>query len=105
MKARHAVAQTAIIFLSENDEISWKNGAILTIAQLIKSVMSSAAEAELGALDINAQEAITLRHLLEEMGHTQPPMPIQIKNSTALSVIVNIIKPKQTKAMDMRFHW
>ena len=42
--------------------------------------MSSAAEAELGALDINAQEAITLRHLLEEMGHTQPPMPIQIDN-------------------------
>ena len=92
-------------FLTENDEVPRNNGAILTIAQIIKSVMSSAAEAELGALYINAQEAIPLRHLLEELGHTQPPTPIQIDNSTALGVVSNIIQPKRTKAMDMRFHW
>ena len=57
---------------------------MLIIAQIIKSVMSSAAEAELGALYINAREAIPLRHLLEELGHTQPPTKIQIDNSTAL---------------------
>jgi hypothetical protein len=67
--------------------------------------MSSAAEAELGALYINAREAIPLRHLLEELGHTQPPTPIQIDNSTALGIVSNIIQPKRTKAMDMRFHW
>ncbi len=33
------------------------NGAILTVATIIKKVMSSAAEAELGALYINAKEA------------------------------------------------
>jgi hypothetical protein len=92
-------------FLSENDEVPRNNGAILTIAQIIKSVMSSAAEAELGALYINAREAIPLRHLLEELGHTQPPTPIQIDNSTALGIVSNIIQPKRTKAMDMRFHW
>eukprot|EP00804_Cyclotella_cryptica_P000423 CCRYP_020918-RA/>CCRYP_020918-RA protein AED:0.39 eAED:0.39 QI:0/0/0/1/0/0/2/0/98 len=44
-------------------------------------------------------------HLLTELGHTQPPTPIQIDNSTALGVVTNTIQPKRTKAMDMRFHW
>jgi hypothetical protein len=45
------------------------NGAVLNVAQVIKSVMSSAAEAELGALFINAKLAVPIRHTLEEMGH------------------------------------
>ena len=92
-------------FLSENDTFPSNNGAVLTVAQIIKAVMSSAAEAELGALYINSREAIPQRHLLEEMGHPQPPTPIQIDNTTALGVVTNTIQPKRTKAMDMRFHW
>jgi hypothetical protein len=92
-------------FLSENDHYPTNNGAVLSIAQIIKAVMSSAAEAELGALYINAREVIPLRHLLLEMGHPQPPTPIQTDNSTALGVVNNTIQPKRTKAMDMRFHW
>ena len=43
------------IFLSEDDpEPKW-NGPILTIAQIIKFVMTSAAEAELGALFVTAK--------------------------------------------------
>jgi hypothetical protein len=34
--------------------------------------MSSAAEAELGALFINAKTAVSMRQTLEEMGHPQP---------------------------------
>jgi len=67
--------------------------------------MSSAAEAELGALYIKAKEAVPLRHLLTEMGHNQPPTPIQTDNSTAFGVVTNNIQPRRTKAMDMRFHW
>ena len=92
-------------FMSENDTYPTNNGAVLTVAQIIKAVMSSAAEAELGALYINSREAIPIRHLLEEMGHKQPPTPIQIDNSTALGVVKHTIQPKRTKAMDMRFHW
>eukprot|EP00804_Cyclotella_cryptica_P003892 CCRYP_015767-RA/>CCRYP_015767-RA protein AED:0.49 eAED:0.46 QI:0/-1/0/1/-1/1/1/0/194 len=92
-------------FLSKNDHYPNNNGAVLTIAQIIKAVMSSAAEAELGALYINARKVIPLRHLLIEMGHPQPPTPIQTDNSTALGVVNNTIQPKRTKAMDMRFHW
>eukprot|EP00804_Cyclotella_cryptica_P005680 CCRYP_000048-RB/>CCRYP_000048-RB protein AED:0.40 eAED:0.38 QI:0/-1/0/1/-1/0/1/0/144 len=67
--------------------------------------MSLAAEAELGALYINAREVIPQQHLLNELGHPKPPTPIQINNSTALGMVTNIIQPKRTKGMVMRFHW
>ena len=92
-------------FCSTNAEDPPNNGAVLNISKILKAVMSSAAEAELGALYINAHEAIPMRHLLEEMGHKQPPTPIQTDNSTAHGVVTNNIQPRRTKAMDMRFHW
>jgi hypothetical protein len=49
------------------------NGAILIISKILKHVMSSAAEAEIGAVFINAKEGAVLRTTLEELGHTQPP--------------------------------
>jgi hypothetical protein len=92
-------------FLSSDTENPINNGAILNIAQLIKSVMSSAAEAELGALYINARKAVPQCQTLAEMGHKQPPTPMQTDNSTALGVVNNNIQPRRTKAMDMQFHW
>ncbi len=59
--------------------------------------MSSAAEAELEALYLNAQEAVYLRQILTEMGHPQPQTPIQNDNTTAEAVINNKIQPKQQK--------
>ena len=59
-------------FMSNDSTDPPNNGAVLTIAQIIKNVMSSAAEAELGALFINCREAVPARHTLEEMGHKQP---------------------------------
>jgi hypothetical protein len=70
-------------FLSNNDTSPPNNGAILTNATIIKAVMSSAAEAELGALYLNAKEATYLRQILQEMGHPQPLTPIQTNNMTA----------------------
>ena len=67
--------------------------------------MSLVAEAELGALFLNAKAAIPIRNMLKEMGHKQLPTPIQTDNLTAQGVITNKIQPKATKAMDMRFHW
>ena len=81
------------------------NGAVLTIAQIIKNVMSSAAEAELGALFINCREEVPAHHTLEEMGHKQPPTPMQTNNTTALGVVTNNIVSKRLKSMDMKRHW
>ncbi len=81
------------------------NRAIINIAQLIRAIMSSAAEAELEALYINAREAIPQRHTLKEMGHKQPPTPMQTNNTTAVGVVNSNIQPRRTKAMGMRFNW
>ena len=67
--------------------------------------MSSAAKAETGALYINAHKAVEERHILEELGHKQPPTPIQTDNFTAEGIVNNRVQTKRTKAMDMQFHW
>ena len=67
--------------------------------------MSLVAEAKLGLLYINAKKGVEEQIILEEMGHMQPRTPIQTDNSTAEGIINSSIQPKQTKAMDMRFHW
>ena len=71
------------MFMSADNDIPANNGAVLNISQIIRAVMSSAAEAELGALFINAKLAIAIRHTLEELGHPQPQTPIQTDNKTA----------------------
>jgi hypothetical protein len=88
-----------------NDKIPANNGAVLNVSQIIKAVMSLAAESELGALFINAKNAVPQRTTLEEMGHPQPPTPMQTDNSKGYGVVNHKIQPKATKAMDMRFHW
>jgi DNA-dependent RNA polymerase auxiliary subunit epsilon len=92
-------------FMSTDTEDPPNNGAIINTSTIIKSVMSSAAEAELAGLYINASQAVAIRQLLHEMGHNQPRTPIQTDNSTALGVVTNNIQPRRTKSMDMRFYW
>jgi hypothetical protein len=48
------------MFMADNEEIPFNNGAIFNISQIIRAVMSSAAEAELGALFINAKTAVSI---------------------------------------------
>ena len=92
-------------FLSSHDENPPNNGAVLNISQIIRNVMSSAAEAELGALFLNAKTAVPTRITLIKMGHPQPRTPIQTDNSTAYGLINNKIIAKATKSVDMSFHW
>jgi hypothetical protein len=81
------------------------NGAILIVSKVLKHVMSSAAEAEIGAVFINAKEGAVLRKTLEELGHKQPPTPMETDNTTATGYSNGTIKQKRTKVMDMRFYW
>ena len=92
-------------FMSNNEENPPNNGAVLNISQIIRNVMSSAAEAELGALFINAKTSVPTRMTLLELGHPQPRTPIQTDNSTAYGLINNKILAKATKSIDMNFHW
>ena len=91
--------------MSNNSPIPANNGAIVTIYHIIKAVMSSTAEVEMGALFINYREAIPERHALKAMGHEQPPTPMQTNNTTAHGVVTNNIASKRLKSMDMKLHW
>jgi hypothetical protein len=81
------------------------NSAILIISKVLKHVMSSAAEAEIEAVFINAKEGAVLRTTLEELGHKHPPTPMETDNTTATGYRNGTIKQKRTKAMDMGFYW
>jgi hypothetical protein len=81
------------------------NRSILNVAAVIKNVVSSAAESEVGACFHNAQAGAPLRVTLTELGHTQPPTPLRTDNSTAYGIMKETIKQKRSKAMDMRYHW
>jgi hypothetical protein len=81
------------------------NGAILIISKVLKHVMSSAAESEIGAVFINSKEGAVLRTTLGELGHKQPPTPMETDNTTATGYSNGTNKQKRTKAMDMRFYW
>jgi hypothetical protein len=57
------------------------DGAIHTVCNILKNVMSSATEAEFAGLFHNAKEGAMIRNILEELGWPQPPTPIQTDNS------------------------
>jgi hypothetical protein len=69
------------------------------MAKIIKNVISSASEAEIAALFINARAALPLRVALEEMGHKQPATKLITDNSTADGILhgYHKTKPKQER--------
>ena len=74
------------------------NGSILVIAKIIKNVVSSASEAEIAALFINARAALPLVVALEEMGHNkQPATELITDNSTADGILKNGNNVKQNR--------
>jgi hypothetical protein len=78
--------------LSQDGDPIKLNGAIHITCTILKLVAASAAEAKLGALFLNAQEAKVLRLTLAELGHPQPPTPIHIDNTTTVGIVNNTIK-------------
>jgi hypothetical protein len=80
---------------SKNDK-KLTNGAILIMSKVLKHVMSSAAEAEIEAVFINAKKEAVHRTTLEELGHTQPPTPMETDNTTATGYSNGTIKQKRT---------
>ena len=62
------------------------NGAIYVHCQILKEVVSSAAEAKLAALFHNGKEAYAIHNILAELGHPQAITRIVTNNGTASSV-------------------
>ena len=81
------------------------NGAVHVLYTILKSIMTSATEAEIAAIFVNCQECIHLRNTLEDLGYPQPPTHIQVDNECAVGIVIDTVKQKRTKSMDMRFYW
>jgi hypothetical protein len=101
-----------LFFLSDNpttDRPSEKppnlNGAVHITSKIMRHVLASATEAEVGALFYNAQEACVIRQTLQDLGFPQPATPIQTDNACAEGILNETVKQKRSKAMDMRFNW
>ena len=66
--------------------------------------MSSAAEAEIGALYINTRQLLPLRVTCEELEYPQLAPPIQTDNNTASGIIHGTFNKAQSKAKD-KYYW
>jgi len=81
------------------------NAAIFTLCSILKFVVSSAAEAELGALFMNMKEGKIIRIILEELGHPQPPTPVHCDNETATGIANSTVKRQRSRSMEMKYFW
>jgi hypothetical protein len=82
------------------------NGAVLTVANILKHTMSSAAEAELAGLFHNCKEGEVFHTTLAEMGWPPlEPTPVATDSTTAVGIANDTIQQRRSKAMDMRFYW
>eukprot|EP00957_Ditylum_brightwellii_P208666 15358432-Ditylum_brightwellii.AAC.1 len=76
-----------------------------TVCEVICNMMSSATEAEIGALYVNTHKGEELRLALEEMGHPQPPTPVMTDYSMTCGIINKTVKQGCTRVIDMQFYW
>jgi hypothetical protein len=81
------------------------NGPIFCTSKIISCIVSSAAEAELGAAFQNAQKGVQFRNTLIELGYPQQPTPILVDNTVAEGLANDTINAKRSKSMDVRFFW
>ena len=89
------------ICLSEDAHAPTFHGAVLTISQIIKYVMTSPTEVELASLFVAAKKCVEIKQVSEEMGWPQTLTPIQVDNTTSVGVVNDNIIPKQTNSMEM----
>ena len=92
-------------WLPKTNEPIKLNGAFHTLCSILRFVVASAAEAELGALFLNCQEGTIFRLTLEDLGHPQPKIPVHCDNATAIGIANNTIKRQRSRAMEMRYFW
>jgi hypothetical protein len=73
------------------------NVSILNVVSVIKNLVASVAESEVGACFQNAQIGAPLIVTLTELGHIQPATLLRTDNSTACGILNETIKQKSSK--------
>ena len=77
------------------------NGAIYVLSRILKRVLASAAEVEIGSTFTNTHEALPIRQMLRDMGQPKPAMPMKVDNTTAVGFANSKLKYKRSKSIDM----
>ena len=72
---------------------------------IMRNVMASDTEAELGRLFGNYQRVTFTRTVLAEMGHQQSPTPLETDNTVANIIVNGMAKKKISQAIDIIFYW
>ena len=101
----HYFSDKPTLPIKDTDPAPMQNHPIHVICKVIDAVMSSTQEAETGDGYINACESIPICQTAIEMGHPQGPTQLQFDNKCAHGIITGELKQKQSKSMDMCFHW
>jgi hypothetical protein len=101
----HSCAARHFYMGNKGTDNNTKQGAILATTTVMKPVLSSASEAEIGTLFKNCKRAEILWTTLEEMGWPQPATPVQTDNSTACGIANDNIKQQRSGSIDMHFYW
>ena len=71
----------------------------------MKFVAASAAEAELSALYLNVKQGRIIRLVLEEIGHPQPPTPINCDNLTTTGIVNGTVKRQRSRSMEKNYFY
>ena len=71
----------------------------------MRNVVASSVETEIFSLLVNYQKTLPLLVDLTELGHPQPPTPIQTDNSMDSSFFPVPLSNKSWKTIDMRYYW
>ena len=82
-----------------------RNAPILNQASILRMVVSSAAEAEVGGLFQGGKDGVLLRQTLTDMGWPQTATRLTTDNSTARGIVNDSIKQQRSRTIDMRFYW
>ena len=91
--------------ISQDKKPTMTNGNIFNVCAILKYVACLAAEAELGALFINAKAGKIICLILQELGHPQPATHIHCDNKTAAGIVNNTVKKHRSRSMEMQFFW
>ena len=94
-----------VFYLGNSQNPTNINGPCLALSTIIPVVVSSVAEAEYAAVFMNAREGSALRTILDSIGYPQPTTEILCDNMCAVGLASDTIAPKQTKSINMQFHW
>jgi hypothetical protein len=94
MACSHACGYFFMGWMPKSGKPITLNGAFYTNTTILKFVVASAAEANLGALFHNCQDGIIFCQTLADLGHPQPKTLVHCDNATAVGISNNTVKRK-----------